>query len=167
MAEESTDRHALPLLQAGQAQKELTHNEALVRLDLIASAAAQAIADAPPADPAPGTCWIVGAAPTGAWAGAAHQLAAWTDSGWRFVAPVEGMRVWLIGAGVDAMWRGGAWRIGEMVAARLLVEGVAVVGPQQPAIADPVGGDTVDDEARAAISSILAALRTHGLLAVV
>lgn len=165
MAEERTDRHALPLLQAGQAQKELTHNEALVLIDMLAMAAAIGIVDAPPGTPAAGDCWIVGPAPVGAWTGHAGALAGWTEAGWRFVAPREGMRVWLIGAGVEAARRGDAWTIGELTASRLTIGGRQVVGVQQPAIAAPAGGATVDAEARAALSAILAALGAHGLVA--
>lgn len=45
------------------------------------------------------------------------------------------------------------------------VAGTKVVGAQAGAITDPSGGVTVDVEARAAIVSILGALRTHGLIA--
>lgn len=165
MAEEQTDRHALPLLQAGQAQKELTHNEALVLLDMLAMAAAAGVADAPPVAPVPGECWIVGPEPTGGWTGAAEKLACWTASGWRFLAPRDGMRVWRIDLGVEALWRNGAWTTGEMRAQRLIVDGEAVVGPRRPAISLPAGGATVDAEARATLGSIVAALTAHGLVA--
>jgi hypothetical protein len=165
MAEERTDRHALPLLQAGQAQKELTHNEALVLLDMLAMAAVAGVAAVPPAAPVPGECWIVGPQPGGAWAGAAGKLACWTASGWRFLAPQAGMRVWRIDLAVEAQWRAGEWRTGEVCARRLIVEGEPVVGPRQPAIALPVGGATVDAEVRAALGAIVAALKAHGLIA--
>lgn len=50
---------------------------------------------------------------------------------------------------------GGVHRIG----------GVQVVGARRPAIGDPSGGTTIDAEARAALTAILGALRTHGLIA--
>ncbi len=46
----------------------------------------------------------------------------------------------------------------------LAVNGTQVVTEQQSAIGNPSGGSTVDTEARAAIGSMLTALRTHGLI---
>jgi len=45
------------------------------------------------------------------------------------------------------------------------VAGVQVVGAQQAAIPDAAGGVTIDTEARAALNTLLAELRTHGLIA--
>ncbi|MCW3834501.1 DUF2793 domain-containing protein [Sphingomonas canadensis] len=164
MSESATDRMELPMLQPGQAQKEMSHNEALARLDLAVQASVSAAGtNAPPADPAPGDAWIVGDAPSGAWAGNAGAIAGWTASGWRFLAPREGMRAWIAESGF-ALYTGGEWRIGE-AHGRLIVEGVQVVGERGAAIADPSGGATVDSEARAAISALLSAMRAHGLIA--
>lgn len=165
MAEEQTDRHGLPLLQAGQAQKELTHNEALVLIDMLAMASVLGVRDTVPTKPAPGDCWIVGPAPTGEWTGASEKLACWTASGWRFAAPRDGMRVWRVDEGVDALWQGGSWTTGVVTARRIVVGGEPVVGPRQPAIGEPEGGATVDAEARAAIGRIIAAMAAHGLVA--
>lgn len=45
------------------------------------------------------------------------------------------------------------------------VGGAQVLGAQQPAIPNPTGGVTVDAQSRTTISSILAALRAHGIIA--
>lgn len=163
---ESTARFALPLIAAGQAQKDVAHNEALAALDLIAQAAVGGVGvDMPPASPAMGACWIVGAAPTGAWSGHPGALAGWTEGGWRFVAPREGMTAWVGGADGFARFVGGAWVVGSLAGATLTLGGSQVVGPRRPAIADPAGGAIVDTEARAGLSAVLTALRTHGLIA--
>lgn len=163
---DTTPRMALPLLVPGQAQKEMFHNEALVRLDLAVQASVVAVGlnDAPDT-PESGQAWIVGTAPTGAWSGQAGALAGWTDGGWRFVAALEGMAVWDQATRTVARRVDSAWLTGVVAASRLVIDGTQVVGAQRPAIADPAGGATVDGEARAAVAAILAALRAHGLIA--
>lgn len=158
-------RFALPHILPGQAQKEVWHNEALALIDAALHASAETRGDeVPPAEPAPGQSWIVGAAPVGAWSGQADRLASWSEGGWRFVAPVEGMQVWVAAEGRHARWNGSAWVDGELVGASLVIAGDAVVGARQGAVADPIGGTTVDAEARAAIAQLLAAMRGHGLI---
>ncbi|WBH18298.1 DUF2793 domain-containing protein [Sphingomonas radiodurans] len=166
MSEEQTARLRLPLLQAGQAQKELDHNEALALLDLAVQAAVVAIGiDAPPSDPALGDCWIVGPDPVGLWAGHADALAGWTAGGWRFVAPRAGMAVWLMSDGLAARFDGTTWSIGAVQASGLFVNGERVVSARGTAVANPIGGATIDIEARNALDEILSALRLHGLIA--
>lgn len=163
---ETTPRFALPLLAAGQAQKEIVHNEAVTALEALVQPVAEAAGlNTPPADPRPGQSWIVGGAPTDAWSGLAGAFATWTGGGWRFVAPVEGMGAWVTASGLPARRSGGAWVVGELRATALTVGGRQVVGAQQPAIAAPVGGGAVDAEARATLSAVLATLRSHGLIA--
>jgi len=108
---DTTIRHGLPLLQAGQAQKEVTHNEALALLDLLAHPAVETHTLAtPPAAPQPGQMWIVGTAATEAWAGQDGALALWTGGGWRFAPAREGMLAWVKAAQTFA-WRDGTqWR---------------------------------------------------------
>lgn len=161
----STRRLGLPLLWAGQAQKESTHNEALALLDLAVAAGVKAVGvNAPPADAAPGEAWVIGDAPVGVWAGRARALAGMTGGGWRFVAPFEGLSVWIAPEKLQARFVNGGWIVGDVHARRVLVEGVAVLGPRRPAIADPAGGAAVDAEARAGLAAVLAALRAHGLI---
>ena len=159
-------RFALPMLHAGQAQKEVFHNEALTIIDILLYAGVIDIAvDAPPAEPQVGEAWIVGAAPLDAWSGHPSEIAAWTEGGWRFVAPTPGMTVWVDSGGLYARFRDGEWRLGTLVAERVEVGGIQVVGPQAAAIPAPEAGTTIDAEARSAINAVLDALRAHGLIA--
>lgn len=159
-------RLGLPFLAAGQAQKEVTHNEALALIDagLHASAAAAGV-NVPPPTPAAGQCWIVGSAPTGAWADQAGALACWTDGGWRFLPPQEGMAVWLIGEQLWCVHEASGWTTGELRGAKLMIAGEPVVGARQPGVSPPTGGGTVDVEARSAIAAIVERLVAHGLIA--
>lgn len=161
----ATERFALPLLHAGQAQKELSHNEALTLIDAMLHPVVESIgADVPPDEPVVGQAWGVGPTPAGDWAGATQTLAIWTGGGWRFVTPVEGMNLWVRDAGISARFVDGGWQMGVVSATALHVAGVQVVGARQAAIAPTSGGAVVDTEARAAIAEILAALRAHGLI---
>ena len=166
MSDETSARLSLPLLQSGQAQKEVSHNEALVLLDLIVQPVVQAVGiDTPPASPAAGECWIVGTSPTGAWTGQAKAIAGWTSGGWRYLAARDGMTAWSLADGAFAQFEGSAWTIGIVRASQLVIGGDSVVGTRHSAIAGPTGGSVIDTQARAAIDLALAALRSHGLIA--
>ncbi len=112
-----TPRFALPMLSVAQAQKEMTHNEALVLIDaLLHAAVVDGPLATPPEDPAAGDCWIVDEAATGAWAGEAGRLALWTAGGWRFVVPSPGMRVTRISDGAALWFNGSEWTVPAAIA---------------------------------------------------
>lgn len=160
-----TVRLQLPLIEPGQAQKELFHNEALLLLDAAVQASVEAVGlEAPPTAPEPGQSWIIGGAPIGGWSGRADALTSWTQGGWRFVQPVEGMAVWDAGEQAVARFIAGRWEKGVLRGQSVVLQGQRVVGPRGPAIADPGGGTVVDEPARAAVLAILATLRRHGLI---
>lgn len=140
-----TPRFALPLLFAGQAQKEFFVNEALLRADLLLHCVVEGRTQTPPAAPTAGQAWLVGEAPEGAFVGHGDAIAGWTNDGWRFVAPRDGLRVFDRSEICFRLYSAG-WRL-----------------PASPAPA--TGGAVVDTEARAAIASILGALAEAGLVA--
>lgn len=165
MSDDRSARLALPYLHAGQAQKELDHNEALALLDIAVQPVVEAVGiDAPPVDAPIGACWIVGPAPVGGWAGHAGAIAGWTGGGWRFVAPRRGMTVTRASDGVTARYDENDWVVGESIVARLVVGSDQVIGARQPAIENATGGGTIDEEARVALHAVLGALRAHGLI---
>ena len=143
---DATARFALPLLAAGQAQKEITHNEALVLLDMLTQPIVESASLAsPPATPGIGQIWIVAVGGTGAWAGRSGALALWTEGGWRFVAPVVGMRVIVGNSGLILRCGTSAWESGAAIGAA-------------------TGGTVIDVQARAAITAIITALQQGGLI---
>ena len=161
-----TPRLSLPFLTVGQAQKEFTHNESLQTLDVLVAGAVEGPPVAtPPSSPTLGASYIVASDATDAWAGKSNSIAAWTSGGWRFVSPVEGMLLCERTSGAPAVFRGGAWEIGIVRGASLLIDGQQVVGPRASAIESASGGAVIDTEARTAIDAILNALRQHGLIA--
>lgn len=159
-----SDRLKLPLLAAAQAQKEVTHNEALALADIAVQAVVQSVAPASvPASPAVGQCWIVGPSPSGAWTGHAGAIAAWTSGGWRFVAPFEGMQAWSVADGLVVRRGPSAWTTGALTAETLSVGGDQVVGARRPRVLAPTGGSVIDVQARATLAALIAGLEAHGL----
>ena len=162
---DATPRLALPFILPGQAQKEFHHNESLARIDIALHAAVEGVPlAAPPNTPALGQTWIVAGGAGGAWSGRDGALASWTQGGWRFIEPIPGMLAWNKAEDHWLHWRDGGWRRGELSAAANFVAGKKVVGDRQPAVPSPSGGTIIDEEARAAIDSLTAALKSHGLL---
>ena len=100
----------LPFLMPAQAQKHVTHNEALTLLDLLVQLGLQGLeATDPPAVPETGQIWALGPAPTGAWAGQGGKLAAWVDGAWLFVTPRPGWCAALIPEGALRIFDGTDW----------------------------------------------------------
>lgn len=90
-----TARFKLTLLDAAQAQKHVTVNEAFARLDALAAARVEDLVLAtPPGSPAEGDVWGVPSGATGDWSGQDGRLAVWLSGGWEFMDPMEGWQVW-------------------------------------------------------------------------
>jgi hypothetical protein len=101
---------SLPLILPAQAQKHVTHNEALVALDLIVQLTViNRTLAAPPAAPAVGDRYIVPAGPTGAWAGQAGRIALYSETGWQFTQALPGWRAHVLAEGQTAVFDGLAW----------------------------------------------------------
>jgi hypothetical protein len=162
---EVTSRYGLPMLASGQAQKEVTHNEALLLLDAMAHITIESRNQSvPPTSPQLGQIWLIAAAPTGQWQDRAGQLAVWSSGGWRYIVPNTGMILWSISDGVFIYYDGSLWVVGSWPVQQLMVSGQRVIAARQAAIADPAGGTSADTQARVAIVNILNTLRTHGLI---
>jgi len=84
-------RFGLSYLYPSQAQKHVTHNEALQLLDqLVQLQLTELEANTPPDTPLPGDCYARAVAPTGAWAGQGGRLAHWDGVAWQFLTPAQG-----------------------------------------------------------------------------
>lgn len=141
----ATARFELPLLFAGQAQKEFFVNEALTRADLLLHCAIEGEVAAPPSSPLAGQAWLVAASATGVFLGHSGSLAGWTGDGWRFVLPRDGLRVFDRSNAAFRLYRGG-WR-------------------RQVVPSAPGGGTTIDTEARTTIALLLERLVDAGIFA--
>lgn len=102
---------SLPFIQPAQAQKHVTHNEALRILDAVVQLAVVShTLTSAPADPAEGARYIVAQGATGTWAGQDGQLAVAQSGGWVFYTPGPGWRAFSAELGSDIQWQGGAWQ---------------------------------------------------------
>ncbi len=88
---DETPNLALPYIIAAQAQKHVTHNEAIRALDAIVqiSVLDRDLAT-PPSTPLDGDRYIVGASASGDWAGHDLSVAAFQDNAWMFYPPQTG-----------------------------------------------------------------------------
>lgn len=86
-----TGRLGLPYIVTSQAQKEVTHNEGLNRLDAYITPVVSEMVDAPPGSPAEGDLVIVGTSPSGAFVGNENALAQYLTGGWVFYTPFKWM----------------------------------------------------------------------------
>lgn len=103
----------LPLVQAAQAQKHVTVNEALARLDGLVLLALQSRGlAAPPLVAAESACYGVPIGAVNEWSGMDGQLAIRRNGGWDFLPPQRGWRALIMDEGVHAVHDGGDWRAG-------------------------------------------------------
>lgn len=101
---------SLPLILPAQAQKHVTHNEALVKLDLMVQLAVinRTLTTAPPL-PTIGDRHIVAAGATGPWTGQSGRIAHFTEAGWQFTQPLAGWQAYVMSESQMAFYNGLTW----------------------------------------------------------
>lgn len=109
----------LPELAQNQANPDVTHNTAVQLLCALSRGVKSLGDNAPPGSPSDGDSYVLGAAPTGAWAGRANCLAVYVGGAWSFVpgnddagtpiamgAAHEGLRFWVQDENQYYIWTG-------------------------------------------------------------
>ncbi|MBV9989664.1 MAG: DUF2793 domain-containing protein [Alphaproteobacteria bacterium] len=123
---DTTPRSHLPLLAAAQAQKHVTHNEALLMLDALGCARLlDRDLTAPPGSPADGDTYLVKAVATGDWTGQDGNIAFAVDGGWRFYAPYQGLIAYVADETKLIAYDGTAW---QDLASLLTLQNVPLLG---------------------------------------
>ena len=112
----TTPNLEIRLLEAAQAQKEITVNEALMRLDALSLRGALARAQTPPPAPQDADIYIIGDAPQGVWADYAQHIT-YFDQIWRFIAPKAAMILWVEADRRFYHFDGTSWRAATAVEA--------------------------------------------------
>lgn len=107
----TTPRLGAPLLSASQAQKHVTHNEALLEFDaLLGCRILDRDLSAPPASPADGDAYLVKATGTGSWTGQDGNVAYAIDGAWNFSAPFEGLSIYVADEAAMFVYVSGSWQ---------------------------------------------------------
>ncbi len=107
----ATNLLGLPYLAAAQAQKHVTHNEALRTLDaLVQIAVADTAVTDPPATPAEGDRYIVPASATGDWSGHENDIAVFVDGAWATLTPRAGWLAFDESNDAVLVFEGGDWQ---------------------------------------------------------
>ena len=132
---DNSPRLELPLLQPAQAQKHVTHNEALRVLDILVQLTVEEFdATEPPAAPVEGKVYAIGAGATGAWFGSTGHLAVYVDGSWQFHAPAAGWYATRAGTAEMRVFTGSAWDgISGATASTQDLDGIGI-----NAVSDPV-----------------------------
>lgn len=105
-----TPNLGLPELQASQAQKHVTLNEALRMLDgLVQLSVKDRDLAAPPGSAGDGDRYLVGAGANGDWTGWQGSIAIASDGIWTRLIPKSGWRVWVEDEKLLLIWDGAAW----------------------------------------------------------
>jgi hypothetical protein len=105
-----TPRVGLPFIAAAQAQKHVTHNEALAELDaLIGARFLDRDLATPPSSPSDGDAYLVHATATGDWAGQEGKIAFCLDGDWRFYAPFAGLAAFVADENKFIAFDGSSW----------------------------------------------------------
>jgi len=107
----TTHRLKLPLIAASQAQKEITHNEALTVLDVLSHLAVlDRDLTAPPGGSSDGDCYLVATGGSGDWAGQDGKIASYADGAWEFFPAVLGMLALIADEGTIAVYTVLGWQ---------------------------------------------------------
>lgn len=106
---EQTPRLKMPFIMPGQAQKHVTHNEALQKLDCLVQCVLLGTRAEPPSTATEGDGYLVAPSPSGAWQGKGGTLAFHQDGAWQFATPLAGWRAWFADHNRQLVFTGSGW----------------------------------------------------------
>ena len=153
---DDTPNLALPYILPGQAQKHVTHNEALRLLDVMVQLSVlDRTRTAPPASPSEGDRHLVAAGATGAWDGWDDSIAFRIDGAWLRLIPRTGWQTWVEAEALPLIRTASAW-LGLDAAMGLITQSASVTvarGTHDSTVGMAVFEDTLSGLSGAAIPS--------------
>ncbi len=102
----------MPYIMASQAQKHVTHNEAIRTLDaLVQISIIDKDLSTPPASPNDGDRYIPATGATGEWAGKEDRIAAYQDGAWMFYIPSDGFLAFITDESLIYVYNSTNWTL--------------------------------------------------------
>ena len=139
----ATPTFALPLLFAGQAQKEFFINQSSSMIDSLMMKCIDNSIASPPNEPVEGATYRIATSAQGDWSDHEDEVAIFVGGAWVYVPPFDGMTLFDRTLGAFLHYQSG-WQAAE-----------------EPI--EATGGSTVDVEARQMINELVEALRKVGI----
>lgn len=100
----------LPLIMPSQAQKHVTHNEALMLIDnVVQLAVIDRFVAVPPPGAADSDRYIVPPGASGDWTGHGKDVACRMEGAWAFLTPAAGWRCWVESDSAELVFDGDGW----------------------------------------------------------
>lgn len=107
---QTSPRLTLPFIQPAQAQKHVTHNEAVRALDMLVQLSfVDDALSAPPPAPSEGDCYVVASGGSGVWVAQDGAIAAYLDGAWQFHTPRAGWRGYVQSRAAMVVFDGAQW----------------------------------------------------------
>lgn len=139
----NTPHLGLTLLEQAQAQKELTLNAALYRVEaLLNTSVLDKDLASPPASPTEGDVYIVAASATGGWSGHEGEIA-YFEQIWRFIQPNNGLMLWVADESKFYQFDGADW--GETSTSASTLDALSNVTLVSPADGEALVYDAVNN----------------------
>ncbi len=140
---DETPNLKLPYILPSQAQKHVTHNEALRLIDAVVNLSVKSRdGTGAPVTPLAGERYIVASPATGVWAGQDGAIACFIDDGWLFITPHVGWQAYIEAENRVLVFDGTGWNASGDVPDNLSVSTLGV-----EAVADAVNRFALSSEA--------------------
>ncbi len=109
---DQTPNLGLPFIAPSQAQKHVTHNEALIALDALTQISViDRDLSSNPTSPVDGDRYIVATGATGLWQDKDNNIAAYQDGAWGFYTPQSGWIAWVRDESTFVVFDGSVWSV--------------------------------------------------------
>ena len=132
---DKSENLAIPYIMSNQAQKHVTHNEAIRYLDaLVQISIASRELNSPPNQMDTGTRYIVASNASGEWTNKENQIAAFQDGAWAFYEPKSGWLAWSVEENLILVFKDNDWEQLQPKAPN--IEQVELLGVNTPANTD-------------------------------